>query len=137
MTSIKEQAEVYKNTNHGDWKFYKTLPKYVILQNEEYDNVVKSIKCVKNAVCFIKDDIFKCKHYDTIIFEYDLKQDRIITLGLDYSQTSNKMIYSCMEFVGFGYENDGNIWELMSKHATSQEPSQRNNGYTYGIFERV
>lgn len=132
--SVKDQSIVYEK----GFKYYKKVSKSILLKNEDYDSIVKTIKCVKNAICFIKDNIFICKHYDTIILKYDLSTKEFLILKFNCSLTSNNMLITCMDYLGYyDYDKYGNVWDLMKKYATSNEDQLRNNQYTNGISERI
>jgi len=94
---IKESLELQNSDEYGrNWIEYKKASKQFMVDSVEgitKENIVKDIDTVKNAICFIKDDIFYSKHYDTIIFAFSLKSKKILELYGNCSQTSNRQLH--------------------------------------------
>ena len=94
---IKGRLELQNSDQYGrNWIEYKKASKQFMVESVEgitKKDIVKDIDTVKNAICFIKDDIFYSKHYDTIIFAFSLKSKKILELYGNCSQTSNRQLH--------------------------------------------
>lgn len=102
------------------------------VENLEYSDVIKDIDLVKNALCVIKDNIFYCKHYDTIIFAYDIETKHTMKLYWDCSQTSNRMIWSSVHYLQHKGVLDSDY--DLNNHITNHEENSRNNQFSGSIF---
>jgi len=60
---------------------------------------VSGIKLVKNATVFQKDGVYYAMHYETIIFAYDSKSQRV-EANWHCSTTSDRQIRYCLKFFG-------------------------------------
>jgi len=124
---IKDELLEEHTNNFGRYYItFKKASKQFMVDSVEgitKDNVVKDIDTVKNAICFIKDDTFYCKHYDTIIFAYSLKNKKILELYGNCSQTSNRQLDFIRNWlIGKKYVDDQKgFYEL----ATNYEPTTR------------
>lgn len=68
-----------------------------LIKNVDDMQNINGVKLVKNAIVFQKNDVYFCRHYDTIIFAYKPKTKQI-EIDADCSPTSNRQIDNLMEF---------------------------------------
>ena len=120
----------YEKDKYGnEYKIFKRLPKSKIIGDDYKDyKIVRDIDTVKNAVCITVGDTFMCKHYNTYIFKYDMKNNKILKLYWNASQTSNDMIYNILHYLGLPNDRD-----FIEKHTTDREESVRKSQFSQPI----
>ena len=92
----------FKNPGFLEWKTF--LTSYVIcclmtlietIQNQK-DIRRNDLKTVKNASIFQHSGVIYCRHYDTVIFAYDINNQKCEVL-MNLSMTSNRQIKYLIE----------------------------------------
>lgn len=92
---IKDELMVHTSNNYNSFVTFKRASKKRMIDSIKgitKENIIKDCSVVKNAIVFEKNDVLYCKHYDTIIFAFDLKRKEIIEMYLNCSQTSNNQL---------------------------------------------
>jgi len=114
--------------NYGNEVRFKKLGKYNLIRTVEgitKDNFVQEIPLVKNAFCFVKDNIFYCKHYDTIIFAFDLKEKKILELYLSCSITSDRQLFFIHRYLNENQLTNNECFTDFCAYKTKEEKHTR------------
>lgn len=69
---------------------------------------VEGLKMVKNASIFNENGVYFIRHYQTIIFAYDTKSNRI-EVNWNCSMTSDRQIRSALQFFGINKDDVINV----------------------------
>ena len=69
----------------------------MVLDEESYNTV--GLKMVKNASVIKQGGVIFIKHYETVIFAYNL-ESKLAECNFNCSMTSNRQIRSALEFFG-------------------------------------
>lgn len=138
ITPVKDDLIDYDhNGSFNSIVSFKKLGKRKLIETVQgitKDNFVSDINVVKNAFCFIKDNIFYCKHYDTIIFAFDLEKKVVLKLYANCSNTSNNQLWQI-----WNYFNDHELIkskyfsDFIIENKTDAEPTTRGKRNKFSV----
>lgn len=138
ITPVKDELINYEGGNawHSNYSFKKLGKRKLIetVQGINKDNFVSDIDVVKNAFCFIKDNIFYCKHYDTIIFAFDLEKKVVLKLYANCSNTSNNQLWQIWSyFKDKGLIKSKYFSDFIIENKTDAEPTTRGKRNKFSV----
>ncbi|MCP6727258.1 MAG: hypothetical protein KJI69_04480 [Patescibacteria group bacterium] len=128
INPIKDQLQEEHQDQYRYWISFKKASLTSLIDSVDdltKKDVVRDIMTVKNAICFTRDGVLFCKHYDTIIFAYELQSKKVLELYANCSQTTNRQLDYIVSWLKKQGHIDQNRWDWIRENHTKYEPTTR------------